>query len=492
MEVLAGIWCEVLGVEGVGVDDDFFELGGDSISAMQVVARARRAGLGLTARRVFEHSTVARLAAAAEPVAARRPGRPRGGRVPLTPIQRWFLAQEVADRDAWAHTLVLESSERLDAGLLERALTALVAHHAALRLRFTRGPRGWAQRIASARRERVQVARFGPETDPDHVAADLRGGLDLARGPVLRAGLVDRGAGRSGLLLVAVHHLVADAISLGILLDDLGTVYRQLARGGEVELPDEVTSFAEWSRGLRPSAAGADHWARFRPPEPSPTAETGGDEPGPLTVSLGRRPTARLRRLGARADEIALAALVLALGGGPLLVDVEGHGRADGDADLSRTVGFLTALYPVVLDAGPEREARRVLERVRAQLGGVPNGGVDYGILRFRRRSRRLASLPQAAVRLNHLGRLDGPPGRSRPFHLAGPPVAAPQRIGSYLLEIDLYELGGRLRAVWRHAPGGLRGATIERWAAAREAEGGTPWSRSSNGTTEGGRHVRR
>src|SRR5262249_22497183 len=148
---LAGIWAEVLGLEGVGTDDNFFELGGDSILSIQVVARANQAGLYLTAKSLFRHQTIVELAAAIEPtLTAAASQEPVNGPVPLTPIQHWFFEQNLSEPQLFNQALMLELRRPLDPGLLDQAWRRVQEHHDALRLRFVRAGTGWQQVNAGA------------------------------------------------------------------------------------------------------------------------------------------------------------------------------------------------------------------------------------------------------------------------------------------------------------------------------------------------------
>src|SRR3990172_6889590 len=241
-EVLAEIWRGLLGLDRLGVNDSFFDLGGDSILSIQVVSRAQQAGLHLTTRQVFEHPTVAGLAAVAEGKAA--PEGEQGevtGAVPLTPIQRWFFEQDLPERHHFNQSVLLKVRARVERGALEAALAALLRHHDALRLRFSReaGRGEWRQvnagyeempgllqwvdlsdLAAERRREAVEELSEAAQASPC-----------LARGPLPRAVYFDLGSGQGGRLLLVIHHLAVDVVSWRILLEDLEVAYRQAPEG---------------------------------------------------------------------------------------------------------------------------------------------------------------------------------------------------------------------------------------------------------------------
>ena len=272
--VLADIWSRVLPVQQVGVHDNFFKLGGDLILSIQVVARARKAGLRLTVRQIFQHQTIAELALVAE--TATPPQFEQGlitGEVPLTPIQRWFFEQAYADQHHWNQATLLELKQDLDPALLEKAIRQLALHHDALRLRFQPSDSGWTQFNAgdeeAVKLVVVDLARTPEEKQTsamETAAAGLQASLNLSRGPLIRAALFKFGSRRPSRLLLAVHHLAVDGVSWRILLEDLQVLCEQLRRGRTIRLPDKTTSFRRWAQELAEHARSAtleqeaDYW----------------------------------------------------------------------------------------------------------------------------------------------------------------------------------------------------------------------------------------
>ncbi|MCP4658874.1 MAG: AMP-binding protein, partial [bacterium] len=506
-EELARIWTEVLGYgvpgrERVGVNDSFFELGGDSILSIRVVSRAREVGLQLTPRDLFRHPTIAELAAAATsaPVPQVEQG-PVTGRVPLMPIQRWFLDRDPAAPHHFNQALLLELREALDPPRLAAALGAMLEHHDALRLRLYREGSEWRQINAGVEVEvpwvRVDLAALaddGQRAALGKMAAAVQGSLHLSWGPLVRMALVDRGPGRSGRLLWVVHHLAVDGVSWRVLLEDLERVYRQLERGTKIALPAKTTSFKDWSEKLREyarseaPAAELDGWlaAGAERVPPLPRDHPGGRNTvassGAVTVELdGEETRTLLQEVPAayrtRVDDVLLAALALGfaerLGEPAIRIDLEGHGREDlfDGMDLSRTVGWFTSLHPVVLELGDLRAPGEVLKSVKEQLRTAPAGGLGHGVLRYlseRDEVAPLRSQPAAEVLFNYLGQLDGAFSASslfRPAAESSGPAAAPRDLRSHLLEINGSISGGRLRVTWSYSENLHHRATIEDWA---------------------------
>jgi amino acid adenylation domain-containing protein/thioester reductase-like protein/non-ribosomal peptide synthase protein (TIGR01720 family) len=542
---LAAIWAAVLRVERVGVDENFFELGGDSILTLQVVSKASRAGLRVAPRQLFDHPTVARLAAAVntESAALESEQGPVVGDLVPTPAAEWFFAQELEEPWHFNQSLLLETRQPLAPGLLVGAVRELLLHHDGLRLRALRpgqpagGPGAWQLRIAAPGEAPaggrpavawVDLAALPPAAQPAALAAAsaaVQASFDLAAGPLLRAVAFPLGAGRPGRLLLAIHHLAVDGVSWRVLLEDLESAYAQLAASETVRLPAKTTSLrrwtellAEWAGSPRLAEELAFWQAPGRPAVPplpvdlplpagagatdaNATARAGGPSAGGpadagrvatearARAALSAGETRRLlqeagRAYRTRTEELLLAALARAFAawtGEPrLLLDLEGHGRevpagigGEGAVDLSRTVGWLTAIHPVLLDLqGTGDGLGETILAVKEQLRAVPGKGVGYGLLRYlapRREVREgLAAQPVPQVVFNYLGQLDGATAGTR-FAAAeegsGPTRSARQR-RRYALEVQAAIAEGRLRVSFAYSTALHRAETVERLAA--------------------------
>jgi aryl carrier-like protein len=351
---LAEIFTQVLRLDQVGIHDNFFELGGDSILAIQIVARSRSKGLRFTPRQLFEQPTIAGLLTVANTDSIAAEQGIVTGTAPLTPIQRWFFEQELADPQHYNQAVLLTVSRDIDDNRWIRVFDQLLTHHDALRLRFFRTGDGWIQTLADPgsatpyRRIDLSVARSQRMTAVAERAAQVQASLDLSRGPLLRAALFDFGPEEEASLLIVIHHLAVDGVSWRILLEDLDTANAQMDH--PAALPPKTTAFTSWAGKLMAHANSADlmeeakYWLAALPMQATPLPR---DLPVPLeanaagssrtvVVSLSTEETACLlrdiaRTHRARIDEILLTAVALALarwiGAGEALVDVEGHGR---------------------------------------------------------------------------------------------------------------------------------------------------------------------
>ncbi|NJC68071.1 non-ribosomal peptide synthetase, partial [Planosporangium flavigriseum] len=364
------------------------------------------------------------------------------GEAPLTPIQHWLFEVVPGSAERFDQSLMVELIDGVDIVAVRAALEALLAHHDALRMRFERTGGGWRQVNAP-----VELADVLREHDASGVVVDeqpavmrkvvdeVHASFDLGRGPLLQAVLFERGAGLRPVLFVAVHHLVVDGVSWRILLEDLGTAYRQVSRGEPVHLGLKTTSFKEWAQRLAGHASGGGfddelgYWSRVAGDGSVPV-----DGAGPNTVASERSMTIRLNAAETRAllqdvpgvyrtrvNDVLLAALVRVLGEWAgrdrVLVDLEGHGREEelfGGVDLSRTVGWFTSMFPVALGV-PGGDWGVALKAVKEQLRALPRRGIGYGALRYLTEASGLAK--QSQVSFNYLGQFDRPAGTDGLVH---------------------------------------------------------------------------
>ncbi|MCB0166854.1 MAG: non-ribosomal peptide synthetase, partial [Anaerolineae bacterium] len=508
--------------------DNFFALGGDSILSMQIVSRAYQAGLRLTPRQMFAHQTVAALAevvdAAAGPTAEQGP---ISGAVPLTPIQRWFFEQEFTRLHHWNMALLLEVEAGLNPKRLAAAWQHVIRHHDALRLRFrydeTR--REWQQFHTGLESDAPLAATFTwidgsrwpqaeRQTHLQRIAADLQSSLHLADGPLIRAVFCDGGPHASPHLLIVAHHLIIDGVSWRILLDDWHTAYSQLSHNQAVHLPAKTTAFKHWaeqlvryarSETLRPELAywlALDHpslvplpvdaWpergsGQTLPPNSEASAQTITTHltPAETKALLHHVPLAHHVQLNAS----LLAALAHALGqwvteagsADPanetaVLVDVEGHGREEiiAGVDLSRTVGWFTTIYPILLPLTPSQPPVLALKAIQNRLQQTPNKGIGYGLGRYLAADQAvtaaLRAQPQAQISFNYLGQFDSQEA-DRPWRMSAlfqeslGPVRSLSEKRTHLLEVNAYISGDQLVIAWTFSRNYHRSTTIERRA---------------------------
>ncbi|WCE09921.1 non-ribosomal peptide synthetase [Pseudomonas sp. JBR1] len=478
---LATLWSDALKVDRVGRHDNFFALGGDSILSLQIIARARRQGLKLTPKQLFEHQTIAALAEVAAPAGA--PVTPPAikdpmGDLPLTPIQARFFSEPVRQRAHWNQSVVMELAAPLEAEVLRQALAALVARHSSLRLAFEPTEQGgWRQRVRPVEdaQRLLWTCQVATETELAPLFEEAERSLDLARGPLLRAVLAE-GPERHPRLLLVIHHLAVDGVSWRILLDELALAYQQLAGGTPPGLGEASSDWSAWAHQMAQRAADAGlqrqraYWeAVTAVPETLPCSHPQGTcrvrDSGTLAQRLSVDLTDRLLAVSGT-EAVLLAALADALrhwtGRAATRIALEGHGREDlhGQLDLSRTLGWFTCLYPLVL--GAEATPTGTLARVRRTLAEVPERGLGYGLLRY------LADTCLADIRegltFNYLGRFERPTVAGFPLRqLELRSSRDPDGPLTSALVLDARVYDGQLRLDWRYSTARFEASAIAR-----------------------------
>jgi amino acid adenylation domain-containing protein/non-ribosomal peptide synthase protein (TIGR01720 family) len=498
-EALSEIWTNVLGVEKVGVNDNFFELGGDSILSIQIIAKANKAGLGLNPRHIFQFQTVAELAAVAGTAKfVHAEQNVVIGLVPLTPIQQWLFEQNLTELHHFNQAMLFDVRRPLEASLLERAIEHLLLHHDALRLRYARKETGWEQINCPPQRgvhlslvDLSKAAESQQQAALDKAIAAAHASFNLTDGPLLRTVLFDLGAERPGRLLIVAHHLVIDAVSWWILLEDLQGAYEQLKRGAAIKLPPKTTSFKQWAERLKEHAqsgalaAEKGYWlaADRRDVGTLPVDHDGGENTvqsaETVSVSLSVDDTLSLLQqvpaaYGTQINDVLLTALLQAYarwtGESRLLLNLEGHGREEivEGVNLSRTVGWFTTIFPVLLELAEDLHRGDALRSVRDQLHRIPNRGIGYGLLRYMNDARvaeELRSLPQPKVSFNYLGQFGQDRSPSDLFSSAredSGPIHSPRQMRKHALDVTGLVVAGELRMNWTYSKNIHRRDTIE------------------------------
>ncbi|MGZ7081712.1 MAG: amino acid adenylation domain-containing protein [Candidatus Angelobacter sp.] len=493
-KILTGVWEEVLSVTRVGVHDNFFKLGGDSILSIQVIARARQAGVGLMPRQIFEKQTIAELAAVADSVSTTVAE--QGvitGQVLLAPFQKEFFQWELTRPNYFNQSILLGLDASADTHLLEQAMSALVKQHDALRSRFERVEHGW-QQICEAdppegiyeRRNLTALSGSEQLAELERDATHTQGSLDLAAGRMIKAVEYDLGTDGGKRLLLVIHHLVVDGVSWRILLDDLERGYKQLAEGKEIALGPKTTSFKQWTERLEQYAE-EDRVKRELEYWTSQSRKKAGRLPfdfaenrnrnvfGTQKSVVGYLTEEETRALlqdvpgvyNTQINDVLLTALGKALGpwigSDAVVIDLEGHGREEifPDLDVSRTVGWFTSTYPIVLETGqgPGWQPGKALSRVKEQLRSIPNRGLGYGVLRHVSKDGRirgqLAELPAAEIIFNYLGQVDQVLRKSTlltPAAETSGAAVAPENRRPYVLDVSGLVVQGRLQVNWSYS----------------------------------------
>jgi amino acid adenylation domain-containing protein/non-ribosomal peptide synthase protein (TIGR01720 family) len=485
-ETLAKIWSSVLAIDRVGVHDNFFDLGGDSILSIQIIARANQAGLGLSPRQLFQHQTISELATVTGSGTDSAEQGLITGDVPLTPVQARFFELNQPDLHHYNQAMLLEVDRAIDPSLFAEAIKGLLLQHDALRMRFTLAAGVWHAAIASPDDvlpfEIIDLSRLD-DAEQSRVLAEhalrLHTTLNLHHGPLLRVALFDRGGQRTSYLLIVIHHLVVDTVSWRILLEDLQTLCQRRVGGPAAALPAKTTSLKVWAERLTAHArSGAvleelPHWLAIaetlfaRLPRDNPGGANTVADARTISVSLNADETRALLQetpvaYRTQVNDVLLTALVRAFaqwtGSQSLLVDLEGHGREEivNGVDLSRTAGWFTTIFPVQLDCARGQSSIEVLQSVKERLRAIPNRGIGYGLLRYSSGdalvAEKLRALPQAEVRFNYLGQADRALLDSSMFSVAPHPrgpAQSPTAERAYLINIIGVVSEAKLRFEW-------------------------------------------
>ncbi|AUB35491.1 Non-ribosomal peptide synthetase component F [Nostoc flagelliforme CCNUN1] len=499
-QMLADIWTDVLGVEQIGIDDNFFELGGDSILSLQIIARANQAGIQLTPKLLFGNQTIAQLAIVAgtiEKIQAQQ-GLVTGV-LPLTPIQHWFFEQNLPQPHHYNQSVLLSLPPDTKPELLEQVLQQLLWHHDALRMKFVQEGESW-QQINAAPNDTLVFSQIDlstlsmaeQTTAIETAASQLQASLNLSEQPMMRVAFFFLGIDKASRLLIVIHHLVVDSVSWRILLEDLQTGYQQISRSEMIQLLPKTTSFEYWAERLKEYAqsdallAELAYWhsQEYRQYLHIPVDYAEGTNTVAsacrVSISLSEAETNALlqevpKAYNTQINDVLLTALVLAMGQWTgthsVLFDLEGHGREDlfEDVNLSRTIGWFTTIFPVLLQLEATNNPGDALKSVKEQLRRIPNKGIGYGLVRYLRQDREIASKlhvsPVSEISFNYLGQFDPIMNTLSGFQLASEPVGSEHSLlgqRTHLLDINIVIVGGQLQVNWTYSKNLHQATTIE------------------------------
>jgi amino acid adenylation domain-containing protein/non-ribosomal peptide synthase protein (TIGR01720 family) len=409
------LWQELLGLERVGVNDDFFELGGDSLLVIRVVTKANKASLGITTKQVFQHRTVAELATVAGTTEILAEQGEVTGPLPWMPAQLQFLAQNHPNADF--HTLGMLFEPKggdLQIPLFEQAMAHVMRHHDHLRTRVIGEGRDVQLTIdppgAPINMLRIDLSGIPEELQVKVMSAAIRQvviSCNMREGNLVRTVLFNFEPGKVRVLHITAHYMPADINSWPIFLDDLDAAYRELEAGEAIAVPRKSTSARQWAERMADRAKPGgmpqqelDYWlaqAPLNPPRFPLDHEKGPNdwisarvEPGELDVEETQTLLQQVPRfLGVQIDAVLVTAVLTAFegwtGSRSLPIYMLGHGREAlyDDMDLSRTVGWFNTIYPVLLDMGPDPDLIASARELNRQLRRVPHGGMGFGILRY-------------------------------------------------------------------------------------------------------------
>jgi non-ribosomal peptide synthase protein (TIGR01720 family) len=494
-EKLCDVWREVLGIESIGTQANFFEVGGDSIKAIQVSSRLQKYGLKLSIQDLFRYPRISDLSKYVKKMDRVIDQSPVSGEIPLTPIQKWFLrvAPEAQDSALPAdqgknstnkedctclhhfnQSVMLYKEDGFHEDILRAVFNKLTNHHDILRVVFKRDNGKIIQfnRGIDGKYYDMDIYDFNGESDVKSLILEksqkIQSSINLYQGPLLKIGLFKTGEGDH--LLIVIHHLVVDGVSWRIILEDLFKGYEQCLRGENIRLQDKTDSFKYWSEeqeryseSFRLSRELA-YWKEVEEAEIKPLKRD--FEPGEsrliaknervLSFVLEKESTDKLLRESNRAynteiNDLLLASLALSIrewaGLETILINLEGHGREDigidVDVDISRTVGWFTSQCPVLLKIKKPEDLSYTIRDIKEVLRGIPNKGIGYGILRYltpaaKKRGINFRSKPE--ISFNYLGEFVGEAIDNEVFNMSGMPqgsLQSPEMKSNYRININ-------------------------------------------------------
>ncbi|MGG0792541.1 amino acid adenylation domain-containing protein [Brevibacillus laterosporus] len=430
------IWQSVLGVKAIGLLDNYFDLGGDSIKALQISSRLYQEGYRLELKDLFKYPTVAKLSPYVQFVNRMADQREVKGEARLTPIQSWFFEQKFADAHHFNQSVMLYRKEGFDENSLRRVMQKITEHHDALRMVFCQNDSGrytaWNRGIDEGELFSFEAVNLREETEYAQLieakANEIQSSINMKEGPLMKLGLFQCAEGDH--LLIVIHHLVVDGVSWRILFEDIATGYEQARNGADIRFPKKTDSFRLWAEQLASYATNQAseneraYWQYIAQIEnkPLPRDYKHDDvrirDNETVTVQWDRDETKQLVKqahwaYNTEMNDLLLTALGRALhawaGLDQVIVNLEGHGRESiiKNMDIARTVGWFTSQYPVVLEMKPEQNLPYLIKRVKEGLRHIPQKGIGYGIIRYLSDHQGNSYNIEPQISFNYLGQFD-------------------------------------------------------------------------------------
>lgn len=445
-QTLKDIWTEVLKTNFLSIYHNFYQVGGDSIISLQLVAKARRKGLYFTVKDIFNNPTISALAKVATYQDARHLLKSckehKVGNILLSPIQRWFFLHDFSNKNHFNQTILLTASEVINIDLFKQTLTHVITQHDALRFRFYQNNLGeWEQEYNNSPIE-VVIDEWIFRSDADHSILEeiylqsktMQNSFDISSGQLIKAVILNSLDKNSHYILLTIHHLVVDTVSWRIIVDDLDHTYKSIRMKGHLDVKDafpDSSSYNQWVNALLDYSTSLDmqqekaYWkeaeANIIPyPVDYNLGSLSNAHTGFVTLSLTEEETKLLLQHAHGAyhtqiNDILLAALVLAAGDNTgdyhLSICLEGHGREEHIAsniiDLSHTVGWFTSLFPVNLHIDQPNNLAKAIKYVKESLRAIPNKGIGYGLMNYKEHGSFFDKITRPSLCFNYLGQWD-------------------------------------------------------------------------------------
>jgi non-ribosomal peptide synthase protein (TIGR01720 family) len=438
---LCNIWKDVLNVSQVGIYDNFFRIGGDSIISIQVVSRARLKGLYFSIKDIFSNPTIRELSKVTTTKntcgSIQAEQGLVSGSVPLTPIQHWFFSAKLDDNNHFNQAVMLEVSSKVNADMINKAINLLIKHHDALRHRYTKDKqRKWTQACIEINQEfNTDIISISNSLSDKEIldnisdkSTSIHKQINIENGPLIRTALFHYEDNNKTLLIV-IHHLVVDGVSWRILIEDLNRICEDMLLNKNPILPQKTHSYQQWAQLLTEYALSNDikkeysYWnnlvvnIKALPTDFENKHATVGDMITVQTSLTEQETDVMLHKVpnayNTQVNDILLTALTLAIGDWSnsyeIFLSLEGHGREDisNDIDTSRTVGWFTTIFPVYLKIEEPNDIGESIKAIKEELRAIPNKGIGYGILAYLLDKAVLKSHDNPSISFNYLGQWD-------------------------------------------------------------------------------------
>ncbi|HLP58795.1 MAG TPA: amino acid adenylation domain-containing protein, partial [Candidatus Deferrimicrobium sp.] len=473
---LVEIWEKVLGRTAIGINENFFQVGGDSIKSLQIISRMNSAGYKIEMRDLFQYPVISELAPHVKKLKHIPNQTIITGTIPLTPIQEIFFDRSYKDPHHYNQSVMFYSRDRLNKKEIEAVFTKIQEHHDTLRMTYEiNKENGEVSQIDHGFDYPLTLEEYeinGPAADLETIAERMQASIDLEKGPMMKLGLFHLKDGDR--LLIVIHHLVIDGVSWRILFEDIETLYGQYRRDEKLVLPPKTDSFKNWSEKLSAYANSKsflkekNYWQKIEAVEVPlihkdyEVADNYIKDNGSVSFSLKKEETERLltkvnKVLGTEINDILLTALGMSikktLGQNTILIALEGHGREEilEGIDISRTVGWFTGLYPVVMDISYSDHPIRQIKEVKETLRRIPNKGIGYGILKYLTHDENKKEIEfklEPQVSFNYLGQFDWEVKQILSFEIAKESAGNSRSLNNrrkYLLDVSGIVTNNRL-----------------------------------------------
>ncbi|MCK4258429.1 MAG: amino acid adenylation domain-containing protein [Halanaerobiales bacterium] len=464
-EKLASVWAEVLGHETVGIDDNFFDLGGDSIKAIQILSRSRREDINITVKNIFEYRTIAKIMDSVN-INREQQLTNQGeakGEVILTPIQLWLFESQLKHLQYWNQANMFKLAENVDLQLLEDVIRELIYHHDALRMKYVVQDDQMIQTNRGVNEikfelEMINLSDLSHDEQKEKMISCtemIQDQLNMENDLLIRGVVFDLGD-QGKRFFISIHHLVVDGVSWRILLEDLENLYQSKL---QEKLPLKTTSFKEWGERLysyaQNSAIDIKYWKNIDLEKIEflidGTREKKNDQIKNITIKLEKNKTEQLltkvhQTYNTEINDILLSALSCSLSDvfdmEAILFTLEGHGREElwEDVDLSRTIGWFTSIFPVYFER--QKSIELTIQYVKEELRKIPQRGLNFGIARYLQNDKKLQEI-NPEITFNYLGQFDGIIQKEKEGLLSGSPERAGRSVHSDNRHLEAMAING-------------------------------------------------